>query len=52
MIKEILFEYYLTIRDIESYEKMNVRSKDYASKLKYIISEESYILREIIKKGI
>ena len=46
VIKGILFEYYLTIGDIEAYEKVNKQSKKYTTKLKQSISEEGYVLRE------
>ena len=46
VIKDILFEYYLTIIDIKAYKKVNKWFKKYAMKLKQLILEEGYVLRE------
>ena len=43
-IKCILLEYYIYIKNIYIYKKMNIRSKKYISKLKIGISEEGYTI--------
>ena len=45
-LKGILFEVYISLGDIEAYEKVNERSKKYLLQLNTSISEEGYVLRE------
>ena len=46
MIKGVLFEYYSLIGNIEAYERINKRSKEFVEKLNSGFSEEGYIIRE------
>ena len=46
IIKGILFEYFITLGNIEAYEWVNIQLKSYANKLNQGISEEGYVLWE------
>ena len=46
MIKGVLFEYYSLIRNMEVYERINKRLKEFVEKLNSAFLEEDYIIRE------
>ena len=47
-MKGILFETYVSLGDMDSYEKVNKKWKNFLSQLNSNISEEGYVLREKI----
>ena len=45
-MKSILFETYISLGEMDSYEKVNERSKKFLSQLNSNISKEGYVLRK------
>ena len=46
MLKGLLFEYYITTKNIEACDCMNKRSKQHVAKVNQGLSEERYIIRK------
>ena len=46
VLKGILFDYYLSIRNLSAYNNINNRSKWYLDKVNKVVLEEGYKIRE------